>query len=105
MKHDFLSFYIVVSKCEEWKEEAFWRSALGDSKHRYATAIEHAVGYYLAGSKSKPNLYQKVHYSKGPKYFFLCVNNRIPSNIFKTFFGQNQQVRMDETISHNFAFW
>jgi len=23
MMHDFLSFYIVVSKCEEWKEEAF----------------------------------------------------------------------------------
>jgi len=23
MIHDFLSFYIVVSKCEEWKEEAF----------------------------------------------------------------------------------
>ena len=22
MIHDFLSFYIVVSKCEEWKEEA-----------------------------------------------------------------------------------
>ena len=24
--HDFLSFYIVVRKCEEWKEEAFWWS-------------------------------------------------------------------------------
>jgi len=24
MTHDFLSFYIVVSKCEEWKEEAFY---------------------------------------------------------------------------------
>jgi len=22
--HDFLSFYIVVSKCEEWREEAFF---------------------------------------------------------------------------------
>ena len=31
MIHDFLSFYIVVSKCEEWKEEAFLWSALGDS--------------------------------------------------------------------------
>jgi len=30
MIHDFLSFYIVVSKCEEWKEEAFLRSAPGD---------------------------------------------------------------------------
>ena len=30
MIHDFLSFYIVVSKCEKWKEEAFLWSALGD---------------------------------------------------------------------------
>jgi len=30
MIHDFLSFYIVVSKCEEWEEEAFLWSALGD---------------------------------------------------------------------------
>jgi len=30
MIQDFLSFYIVVSKCEEWKEEAFLWSAPGD---------------------------------------------------------------------------
>jgi len=30
MTHDFLSFYIVVSKCEEWKEEALLWSAPGD---------------------------------------------------------------------------
>jgi len=30
MIHDFLSFYIVVSKCEEWKEEAFMWLAPGD---------------------------------------------------------------------------
>jgi len=30
MIHDFHSFYIVVSKCEEWKEEAFLWSAPGD---------------------------------------------------------------------------
>jgi len=30
MIHDFLSFYIVVSKCEEWKEEALLQSAPGD---------------------------------------------------------------------------
>jgi len=30
MIHDFLSFYIVVSKCEEWKEEAMLWSAQGD---------------------------------------------------------------------------
>jgi len=28
--HDSLSFYIVVSKCEEWKEEAFLWSDPGD---------------------------------------------------------------------------
>jgi len=57
MIHDFLSFYIVVSKCEEWKVEAFLWSAPGDSSHRYATAVGHAVGDYLAGSKRKPNLH------------------------------------------------
>jgi len=31
MIHDFLSFYIVVNKSEEWKEEAFLWSAPGDS--------------------------------------------------------------------------
>jgi len=56
MIHDFVSFYIVVSKCEEWKVETFLWSAPGDSSHRYATAVEHAVGYYLAGSKCKTNL-------------------------------------------------
>jgi len=45
MIHVFLSFYIVVSKCEEWKEEAFLWSALGDIK----IATRHAVGYYFAG--------------------------------------------------------
>ena len=30
MIHDFLSFYIVVSKCEEWKEEALLSSTPGD---------------------------------------------------------------------------
>ena len=31
MIHDFLSFYVVVSKCKEWKEEALLWSAPGDS--------------------------------------------------------------------------
>jgi len=30
MIHNFLSFYIVVSKREEWKEEVFLWSAPGD---------------------------------------------------------------------------
>jgi len=28
--HDFLSFYIVVSKCEEWKEDHFM---VGPGRH------------------------------------------------------------------------
>jgi len=59
MLHDFLSFYIVVSKCEEWNEEVFVWLTPGDSYHRLATAVEHAVGYYLSGSKCKPNSCQK----------------------------------------------
>jgi len=31
MIHYFLSFHIVVSKCEKLKEEAFLGSSLGDS--------------------------------------------------------------------------
>jgi len=30
MIHDFLSFYIVASKCEEWKDKAFLWSAPND---------------------------------------------------------------------------
>jgi len=30
MIHDFLSFYIVVSKCEKWKKEAFLWLAPGE---------------------------------------------------------------------------
>jgi len=47
---------------------------------------------------------KKVYYSNRPKYVFLCVNSRITSKIFKTSFGQSEQVWMDETISYNFAF-
>ena len=48
---------------------------------------------------------KKVYYSNRPKYFFLCVNSRITSKIFKTCFGQSEQVLTDETVSCNFAFW
>jgi len=40
----------------------------------------------------------KVYCSNRPQYFFLCVNSRITSNIFKTFFGQSEQVWMDEKL-------
>jgi len=32
---------------------------VGPGRHRYATAVEHAVGYYRACSKCKLNLCQK----------------------------------------------
>jgi len=54
--YDFLSFCVVLSKCEEWKEEAFLWLTLGNIN---ITAVEHALGYYLAGSKFTPNACQK----------------------------------------------
>ena len=41
---------------------------------------------------------KKVYCSNRPKYFFLCVNSRTKSNIFKTCFRQSEQVWMDETL-------
>jgi len=40
----------------------------------------------------------KNHCSHRPKYVFLCVNSRITSNMFKTCFGQSEQVWMDEKL-------
>ena len=80
MTHDFLCFYIVVSKCEEWKEETFLWSAPGDSKHCSATAVEHSGGemlpragrYYRAGLSVNLICAKKVCYSNRPKYFFFA---------------------------------
>jgi len=41
---------------------------------------------------------KNVYYSNRSKYLFLCVNSRITSNIFKTCFGQSEQVWMDEKL-------
>jgi len=41
---------------------------------------------------------KKVYYSNRPKYSFLCVNRRSTSKIFKTGFGQSEQVWMDEKL-------
>ena len=41
---------------------------------------------------------KKVYCSNRPKYFFLCVNGRITSSIFKTCIRQIEQVWMDETL-------
>jgi len=44
------------------------------------------------------NCAKKVYYSNRPKYYFLCVNRRIRSKIFKTGFGQSEQVWTDEKL-------
>jgi len=41
---------------------------------------------------------KKVYCSNRPKYFFLYVNSRITSNIFKTCFQQSEQAWMDENL-------
>jgi len=41
------------------KRESIFMVGPGRHQRRYATAVEHAVGYYLAGSKCKPNSCQK----------------------------------------------
>jgi len=96
--HDFLLFYIVVSKCEEWKEEAFLWSAPGDIN--IATSLQWSMRWDITSLVQSVNLNcaKKVYYCNRPKYFFLCVNSRITSNILKTCFGQSEQVWMDEKL-------
>jgi len=62
--------------------------------------VEHGVGYYLTGLKCKPNLWQKKSIALiRLNIFFLCVNSRITSNIFKTCFRQSEQhVLKDENL-------
>jgi len=105
MTHDFLSFCIVVSKCEKWKEEAFVWSAPGDSNIAAPLQLSMRWDIRAISLVQSVNLIcaKKVYCYNRPKYVFLCVNNRITSNIFKTCFRQSDQVWMDETISYNFA--
>jgi len=56
MIDDFLSFYIVVSKCEEWKDEAFLCSAPGNSQHRYTPAVEFTASNTNAVESSESKL-------------------------------------------------
>jgi len=99
MIHDFLSFYIVVSKCDEWKDKAFLWSAPGDIN--IATPLQYSMWWDMTSLVQSVNLIcaKKVYYSNRPKYFFLCVNSRITSNIFETCFGQSEQVWMDEKLA------
>jgi len=94
----FSHFIIVVSKCEEWKVEAFLWSALGDIN--IATPLQQGMRWDITSLVQNVNLIcaKKVYYCNRPKYFFLCVNSRITSKIFKTCFGQNEQVWMDEKL-------
>jgi len=83
MIHDFLSFYIVVSKSEEWKVEAFLWSAPGDIN--IATPLQLSMRWDITSLVQMVNLIcaKKVYYSNRPEYFFLCVNSRITSKILK----------------------
>jgi len=113
--HDtsFSLFYFVVSKCEEWKEEAFLWSALDDSQHRNATAAEHAaVGFYLAGSKCKPNLWSITLI--GLNIFFFASTTESRAIFFETFFyriskfawmKQLVTIFLFEIESSAFGFW
>jgi len=89
MIHDFLSFYIVVSKCEEWNEKAFLWSAPGDIN--IATPVQQSMRSDITSLVQSVNLIcaKKVYYSNTPKYLFLCVNSRITSNILKICYGQS----------------
>ena len=71
---------------------------IGERPWRSSGQPTPGVVYYLAGSKCKPNTRKKVYYFNRPKDFFLYVNSRITSNIFKTCFGQSEQVWMDEKL-------
>jgi len=58
MIHDFFSFYIVVSKCEEWKEEAFLWIAQGDIN--IAAPLQLSMRWDITSLvHCKPNLSQK----------------------------------------------
>jgi len=94
--HDFLSFYIVVSKCEEWKVEAFLWSAPGDIN--IATPLQLRMRWDNTSLVQSVNIIcaKKGYYCNRPKYVFLCINSRITSKIFKTCFGQSEQVWMDK---------
>jgi len=78
MIHDIFSFYIVASKCEEGKEKAFLWAALN-----IATPVQYSMRWDITSLVQSVNLIcaKKVYYSIRPKYFFLCVNNRITSKI------------------------
>jgi len=52
--HDFLSFYVVLSKCEEWKEKAFLWSAPGDIS--IATPLQQSMRWDITALVRSVNL-------------------------------------------------
>jgi len=54
MIHDFFSFYIIVSKCEEWKEKAFLWSAPGDIN--IATPLQYSMRWDITSLVQSVNL-------------------------------------------------
>jgi len=77
-----LSHFIVVSKGEEWKEKA--------DGINIATPLLLSMRWDITSLVQSVNLIcaKKVYCSNRPKYFFLCVNSRITSNIFKLVFDR-----------------
>jgi len=72
MVHDFLSFYIVVSKCEEWKEEPFLWSAPGDIN--IATPVQQSMRWDITSLVESVNLIgaKKSITLIGPNMFFFA---------------------------------
>ena len=79
------------------RESILW-SAPGDIN--IATPLQYSMRWDITSLVQSVNLIcaKKVYYSNTAKYFFLCVNSRITSNIFKACFGQSEQVWMDEKL-------
>jgi len=86
----FFHLIFVVSKCEKWKEKAFLWSAPGGIN--IATPLQLSMRWDINSLVQSANLTcaKKVYYCNRPKYFFLCVNSRITSNILKICFGQSE---------------
>jgi len=81
----------------------------GKRKHFYgrpraivsiATPLQWSMRWDITALVRSVNLIcaKKVYYCNRPIYFFLCVNSRIMSKIFKTCSRQSEQVWMDEKL-------
>jgi len=72
MIHDFISVYIVVSKYDEWKEEAFLWSALGDIN--VATSLQLSMRWDITSlvQSANPICAKKVITLIGLNMFFFA---------------------------------